>query len=29
MGVPHDETQDSWMTNMERIPMIGFTPRQQ
>jgi hypothetical protein len=29
MGVSHDETQDSWMTIMERVPMIGFTPRRQ
>ncbi len=27
MGVSHDETGESWMTMMETIPMIGFTPQ--
>ena len=27
MGVSHDETQESWMTMMGRIPMIGFKPQ--
>lgn len=27
MGVSHDESRESWMAMMERIPMIGFTPR--
>jgi len=27
MGVSHDETDESWMAMMEKIPMIGLTPK--
>ena len=27
MGVAHDGTPESWLAMMERIPMVGLTPR--